>query len=239
MKSTLKRLHLSKSRIFNAKKNGKINLFSSLIFQLIIKLIIQLCTFHLWTISVQAEGSKELVSQGGDRPYTEWSNRDTAQISRKTLLKVFIKNGETVNLGSSVHNSFDSKDIVFRTPFGVEKNCDVKTSGEGFIDTLAKETAGPLPNSGGYTPCEFTADSTGIYEVEFHSPNPDGGDPSAVAANQAFPTDGTQEMTVSAWDITVRDEDGNTVNGRVFTNYLAMNLGNLPQALNSTFFIQT
>lgn len=230
MKSKLKRLHPSKSRIFNVKKNGKINFFSSL--------IIKLCIL-IWTIPAQAEGSKELVSEGGDRPYIEWSNRFTAQISRKTLLKVFVENGETVNLGSSVHNSFDSKDIVFRTPFGVEKICDVKQSGEGFIDTTAKETAGPLPNPGGYTPCEFTADSTGIYEVEFHSPNPDGGDPPAVGTNQAFPTDSTQEMTVSAWDITVRDEDGNTVNGRVFTNYLAMNLGNLPQALNSTFFIQT
>ncbi|MDY6897889.1 MAG: isopeptide-forming domain-containing fimbrial protein, partial [Cyanobacteriota bacterium] len=231
MKSKLKRLYPSKYRIFNAKKNGKIIFFSSLIIKLFI--------FHFWTIPVQAEGSKELVSQGGDRPYIEWSNRDTAQISRKTLLKVFIKSGETANLGSSVHNSFDSKDIVFRTPFGVEKICDVKTSGEGFIDTLAKEKAGPLPNSGGYTPCEFTADSTGIYEVEFHSPNPDGGDPPAKDANEAFPTDDTQQMTVSAWDITVRDEDGNTKNGRVFTNYLAINLGNLPQALNSTFFIQT
>ena len=231
MKLKFKRLHSSKARISNAKKNGKIEFFSSL--------ITALCILNFWTVSAQAEGSKELVFEAGDRPYIEWSNRETAKISRKTLLKVLIKNGETVNLGSSVHTSFDGKDIVFRTPFGVEKICDVKTSGEGFIDTLAKETAGPLPNSGGYTPCKFTAESTGIYEVEFHSPNPDGGDPPAKATNEAFPTDNTQEMTVSAWDITVRDRDDKIKNGRVFTKYLAMNMGKIIQFLNSDFFIQT
>jgi fimbrial isopeptide formation D2 family protein/uncharacterized repeat protein (TIGR01451 family) len=231
MKSKLKRLHLSKSRIFDVKKNRKKKDCSNV--------IITMCILNFWATAAQAEGSKELVAEMGDRPYIEWSNRFTANISRKTLLKVVVNNGETVNLGSSVHNSFDSKDIVFRTPFGVEKICDVKESGEGFIDTLVKEAAGPFPNSGGYTPCQFTADSTGIYEVEFHSPDPDGGDPPAKSTEEAFPIDSTQEMTVSAWDITVRDKDGNTENGRVFTNYLAMNLGNLPQALNSTFYIQT
>ncbi len=231
MKLKFKRLYFSKARISNAKKNCELELFSSL--------ITAVCILNFWTASAQAEGSKDLVFEAGDRPYLEWSNRFTANISRKTLLKVVVNNGETVNLGSSVHNSFDGKDIIFRTPFGVEKICDVKTSGEGFIDTLTKETAGPLPNLNGYTPCKFTAESTGIYEVEFHSPNPDGADPPAKATNEVFPTDNTQEMTVSAWDITVRGQDDKTKNGRVFTNYLAMNMGTNNKSLNSDFFIQT
>ena len=233
MKLKLKVLHNSKSRIINATKNRRVRLFGGL--------FLTLWILNLWTAIARGEGSKELVSGGGDRPYTEWSNRTTAKISRKTLLKVFIKSGETVNLGSSTHDSFDSKDIVFRGPIpsSTEKICDVKTSGEGFIDTLEKESAGPLPNTGGYTPCKFTVTETGIYEVEFHSPNPDGGDPPAKATNEAFPTDNTQEMTVSAWDITVRDSSGNTKSGRVFTNYVAMNMGASAKSLNSQFFIQT
>ncbi|AFY56042.1 conserved repeat protein [Rivularia sp. PCC 7116] len=232
----LQGLYLSDTMIFDAKKKGKINFFSSLFTTIFL--------LNFWAIPSQAEGSKELVFQGGDRPYIEWSNRETAKISRKTLLKVVVKNGETVNLGSSVHNSFDGRDIVFRGPIPstTEQICDVKRldqGGEGLIDKTAKETAGPLPNPDGYTPCQFTVDSTGIYEVEFHSPNPDGGDPPAKSTSEDFPTDNQQQMTVAAWDITVRDEDGNTKNGRVFTNYLAMNMGTVEKSLNSNFFIQT
>ncbi|MGB7375990.1 MAG: hypothetical protein WA959_05360 [Rivularia sp. (in: cyanobacteria)] len=199
---------------------------------------------NFWTAPAQAEGSKGLVQNGGDRPYTEWSTATSANIERKTRLKVFVKNGETVNLGSSVHNSFDGKDIVFRSPSGVEQVCDVQESGEGFIDTVAKETAGPLPNlplpdADGYTPCQFTADNTGIYEVEFHSPDPNGADPPPRATNEAFPTDNTQGKSVAAWDITVRDEDENTKNGRVFTNYMAINMGANNKFLNTNFLIQT
>ena len=232
MKSILKRLYPSDTKIADARKNRNVNFFTTLFTTIFF--------LNFWTLAAQAEGSKELISEAGDRPYIEWSNRSTANISRKTLLKVFLKAGETVNLGSSVHDSFDDKDIVFRPPFGAEDFCDVnETSGEGFINTLAKETAGPFPDSGGYIPCQFTADSTGIYEIEFHSPNPDGGDPPARATNQAFPTDSTQEMTVSAWDITVTDIDGNIKTGRVFTNYLAMNMGTSNKSLNSNFFVQT
>jgi fimbrial isopeptide formation D2 family protein/uncharacterized repeat protein (TIGR01451 family) len=188
---------------------------------------------------VRAEGSKQLVSQGGNRPYLEWASGTTANIVRKTLLKVYVKQGEIVNLGSSVHTSFDSQDIVYRSPFGRQNGvCDVLSTGYGFIDTLAKETAGPLPNLGGYTPCSFVATETGIYEVEFHAPNLTG-NPAIRTTTATFPTDNTQGSGVAAWDITVRDILGNPKNGRVFTNYVAMNLGGNGIPLNSDFFIQT
>ncbi len=200
-----------------------------------------LCTWGYLAAPAQAEGSKELVQNGGNRPYTEWSTSTTANIERKTKLKVFVKSGETINLGSSVHNSSDSKDIVLRSPSGTEQIFDVKTSGEGFINTVAKETAGPLPNAGGYNPYTFTATETGIYEVEFHAPG--SGNPSPRSVTAQFPTNevnngNKQGPSVAAWDITVRD--GNvTKNGRVFTNYVAMNMGGNDQSLNSEFFIQT
>ncbi len=189
---------------------------------------------------VRAEGSKELVSQGGNRPYLEWASGTTANIIRKTLLKVYVKQGETVNLGSSVHTSFDNQDIVYRSPFGGQNGiCDVSsTTNYGFINTVVKETAGPLPNLGGYIPCSFIATETGIYEVEFHAPSLTG-NPPIRTTTAIFPTDNTQASGVAAWDITVRDTLGNPKNGRVFTNYVAMNLGNNGIQLNSDFFIQT
>ncbi|MEH1858835.1 MAG: hypothetical protein V7L21_12680 [Nostoc sp.] len=194
-----------------------------------------------------AEGSKELVSDGGYRPYLEWSDLLLAGIVRKTILKVYVQQGETVNLGSSVSTSFsDPQDIVYRSPFGTQNgSCNVLATGFGFINTLAKETAGPLPNSGGYNPCSFVATETGIYEVEFHSPNTAGAsNPPPTAATTAFPTDNTQLSGVAAWDITIRDSNGVAKKGRVFTNYIAMNMGanasgGNPVALNSKLYIQT
>ncbi|MEC4813532.1 MAG: hypothetical protein SAK29_09715 [Scytonema sp. PMC 1069.18] len=198
---------------------------------------------------VRAEGSKELVSNGGYRPYIEWSNSTTASINRRTTMKVYVQAGETVYLGSSVANSYTpGQDIIYRSPFGTQNgSCDVNdTTKEGFIDTLAKEAAGPLPNTGGYIPCTFTAKETGVYEVEFHSPALNG-DPPPRRANVAFPTDNSQKQGISAWDITVRDGAGTTKPGRVFANYVAMNMGGnagnngAPSdiALNSKLYIQT
>ena len=199
-----------------------------------------LCTLGYLTAPAQAEGSKELVQNGGNRPYTEWSTARTANIPRRTLLQVFVKSGETINLGSSVHTSSDNKDIVLRDPSGTERVFDVRNNGgrQGFIDTVAKETAGPLPNAGGYNPHTFTATQTGIYEVEFHSPATSG-NPPPISTTAQFPTDDTQRETVAAWDITVRDSGGNAKKGRVFTNYVAMNMGGNDRSLNSVFFIQT
>ncbi|MEH2280119.1 MAG: isopeptide-forming domain-containing fimbrial protein [Nostoc sp.] len=202
-----------------------------------------LCIFGNSIQPSWAEGSKELVSDGGYRPYLEWSDLLLAGIVRKSTLKVYVEAGETVNLGSSVTTSFSNpQDIVYRSPFGGQNSsCNVLATGFGFIDTVAKETAGPLPNSGGYTPCSFVATETGIYEVEFHSPDKTGAtgnNPPPTVATAAFPTDGTQLSGVAAWDITVRDSNG-VKKGRVFTNYIAMNMGGNSLSLNSKLYIQT
>ncbi|WP_334900248.1 hypothetical protein [Nostoc sp.] len=206
-----------------------------------------LCIFGTSIQPSWAEGSKELVSDGGYRPYLEWSDLLLAGIVRKTILKVYVQQGETVNLGSSVITSFsDPQDIVYRSPFSSQNgSCDVLTNGFGLINTVVKETAGPLPNTNGYSPCKFVATETGIYEVEFHSPNTAGAsNPPPISATAAFPTGNTQFSGVAAWDITVRDSNGVAKKGRVFTNYIAMNMGanasgGTPVALNSKLYIQT
>ncbi|MTJ09226.1 MULTISPECIES: isopeptide-forming domain-containing fimbrial protein [unclassified Anabaena] len=209
------------------------------------KLIASLVFFGcIWGQGIQpswAEGSKELVTNGGHRPYLEWASSTAAGIPRQTLLKVVVNAGETVNLGSSVHTSSNGiEDIVYRSPAGSQNgSCNVLSTGYGLIDTLAKESAGPLPNTGGYTPCSFIASESGIYEVEFRAPSLSG-DPPAVTTTAAFIIDNNQRATVAAWDITVRDTNsGNSQTGRVFANYIALNMGRNGVGLNSRLYIQT
>ena len=217
--------------------------------KLITSLAFMICVWGQSLQPVSAEGSRDLVENAGFRPYTEWlPGVSIAGIPRKTLLKVFVIQGETINLGSSVHTSFGdgTQDIVYRSPSGTTDPCDVLSTGSGFIDTLAKETAGPLPAAGGYTPCQKVATETGLYEVEFHGPSETStANPPVRRFDDPFPTDGTQAATVAAWDITVTS-GGVRQPGRVFTNYLSLSMGGNSGApnpnllgLNSILYVQT
>ncbi|MBW4497948.1 MAG: tandem-95 repeat protein, partial [Oscillatoria princeps RMCB-10] len=205
----------------------------------------------LWGVPVRAEGSKELVSSGGNRPFLEWTNlAATAGIPRKTTLKVYVQSGETVNLGSSVFNSYGggTQDIEYRSPSGVQNFCDVTAAGYGYIDTRAKEDKGPFPAAGGYTPCSFVATETGIYEVDFHGREftaSNTGSPPATSIPAAtdttvfpFITADNQRQTVGAWDITVTS-GGTPRTGRVFADYLAINMGNTGSNTNNNSSISS
>ncbi|ALB41865.1 hypothetical protein AA650_16660 [Anabaena sp. WA102] len=218
--------------------------------KLITSLAFIICIWGQSLQPVSAEGSKDLVKNSGYRPYTEWlSGVSLAGIPRTTLLKVYVQQGEVINLGSSVPTSYGggTQDIVYRSPNGTQNGaCNVLSTGFGFIDTYAKETAGPLPAAGGYTPCQIVATQTGVYEVEFHGPSSNStANPPILTYNAAFPTDATQYGTVAAWDITVTS-NGVVQPGRVFTNYLSLNMGGNSGGSNpndlgiySKLFVQT
>ncbi|MFO0142768.1 MAG: hypothetical protein ACK513_15465, partial [Aphanizomenon sp.] len=109
--------------------------------KLITSLAFMICVWGQSLQPVSAEGSRDLIKNSGlFRPYTEWlPGVSIAGIPRRTLLKVYVIQGETINLGSSVHTSFDggTQDIVYRTPSGTTGSCDVRSdTGFGFIDTL-------------------------------------------------------------------------------------------------------
>jgi fimbrial isopeptide formation D2 family protein/uncharacterized repeat protein (TIGR01451 family) len=229
-------------------------LFSSYQGRLISGITIGLCILGQGIQPSQAEGSKELVANGGYRPYlASYATTQLAGIPFKTTLKVYVEKDEIVYLGSSVYNSStNTQDIVYRSPFnGQNGSCNVINTGAktGFIDTFDKESKGPAPlTSGGYTPCQFTATETGIYEVEFRSPAASGDPPpnNTATSSPSFPTDNTQRASVAAWDITV-SRNGVAKKGRVFANYLALimggnaGVGTAPSdlKLNSQLFIQT
>ena len=94
-------------------KNNSGKLISSLTFLLCI-----------WGQGIQpswAEGSKELTSHLGDRPYIEWATNTSAGIIRQTTLQVYVKKDEIVNLGSSVPSSANgtgTQDILYKSFWG-------------------------------------------------------------------------------------------------------------------------
>ncbi|MCS7459565.1 Ig-like domain-containing protein [Paenibacillus doosanensis] len=207
-------------------------------------------TFILRNDQVHAEGSRELVQNGGYRPYLEWDvGNFTSGIERKATLYTYAISGETLNLGSSVPVSSDGRDIVVTKPSGDVINLDVTTADQGLINTVAKETAGPYvasSNTAGYNPLTVHADQTGWYKVEFHSPGGGTGNPKKLLGNQnGFYSSTTtanktiQSKTVGAWDITVKDASGNIKNGRTFSYYLPLNMGSNGINLNSNLYVLT
>lgn len=108
----------------------------------------------------------------------------------------------------------------------------------GFIRTRAQELAGPLPSTGGYTPCEFTAPESGIYPVVIVSVNPTvpGGTWGSTIGNPTISA--LQRGHISMWDVTVRDAAGTVEEGRVFTHRLSLE-GVYPVAAGVNAFIYT
>jgi uncharacterized repeat protein (TIGR01451 family) len=215
-------------------------------------------TIGIGVQTAQAEGSRELVQYGGNRPYLEWrgdSSTTTPGFRRRTLLKVYAEAGEIINLGSSGVGVGDGNIVVFDSSVTVDTtdtgtpllNCKTSQPSNGKLDTRAKEIAGPLPNAGGYTPCTYTAPTTGIYHVAFYGPTLNGTgassdpDKSTTGSSISAPVINTdQKSSVAMWDITVR-ANGSSIDipGRTFTDYIALNLGDNGRQLNSRLYIVT
>jgi fimbrial isopeptide formation D2 family protein/uncharacterized repeat protein (TIGR01451 family) len=205
---------------------------------------------------VQAEGSRELVLSGGHRPYTEWRTNTTAGILRRTLLKVYARAGEVINLGSSaVGVGTGGNAVLFSPTANVDTatpllDCKAQQSGKGVMTTRAQEIAGPLPTAGGYDPCTFTVPTDGIYQVAFYGPDGKNGSADPVGtnisatdtisvSNPVITTE--QRSTVAMWDITVRSSTSSTadINGRVFTDYVALIMSSNGRQLKSDLYILT
>jgi uncharacterized repeat protein (TIGR01451 family) len=206
-----------------------------------------------------AEGSRELVGNGGHRPYTEWRTDTTGGIVRRTLLEVYAKAGEVVNLGSSAVGVGSGNAVLFAPNVNVDTatpllNCRTAQPGKGVMTTRLQEEKGPLPAVGGYDPCIFTAPADGIYQVAFYGPAGRSGsattgasaDPGATTSDAAISINNPlittdQRATVSMWDITVRSSTTSTfdISGRVFTDYVALILDNNGRQLKSDLFILT
>ena len=185
-----------------------------------------------------AEGSRDLINSGGNRPYLEFRTDFNAGVQRRTTIKVYANAGETINLGSSAKD-IGGGVITYRNPSGVSATCAAGAA--GVISNLAQEQAGPLPAPGGYTPCVVTVPvgQDGIWEIDFVSPNINSiTNPPVVFANAAW-TQAPNVGYVAAWDVTVRSAGGVNQVGRVYANYLALNMGNNGQSFSSRISVLT
>jgi uncharacterized repeat protein (TIGR01451 family) len=188
---------------------------------------------------VLGEGSADLEANGGKRALTEWRTSLYGNLlPRRTLFKVYAQAGEEIALGSS-GVGVGAGDIVVWTPGQItapltvalpapDFACSVAQPGLGAMTTRAQEVAGPAPAAGGYTPCVYTAATTGIYNIAIYGPSGGASDADGTAGTVAAPAiDASQASGVSMWDITVRSiaSPGTPIPGRVYTDYLAQITG--------------
>ena len=189
--------------------------------------------------TVLGDGSGSLEFNGGKRALTEWRTSLYGNLlPRRTLFKVYAKAGEEIALGSS-GAGVGSGDIVLWVPGhitapltvalpAVDFSCKASQPANGKLTTRAQEVAGPAPAVGGYTPCTYTAATTGVYNVAFYGPSGASSDIDGTTGTIAAPViDATQNSGVSMWDITVRNpaSPAAPIAGRVFTDYLAQLTG--------------
>ncbi|HSN77670.1 MAG TPA: hypothetical protein VL334_21560 [Anaerolineae bacterium] len=201
-------------------------------------LMVSITALTPWMVpGVRAEGTGDLLTNGGKRALTEFRDTPTAGLYRRTWLRVYAKAGETINMGSS-GMGVGSGDIWLWNPNIITNSqmatasipaptmkCSTSQSTKGKLTTRAQELAGPLPNSGGYDPCTYTAPEAGVYWIAMLGPtglygNSDGTSGTITAPNLTS----SQNAGVSMWDITVR-AGAVTKPGRVFVDYLAMLAG--------------
>jgi len=213
------------------------NLKTQFFSRVISSLTLSLCICSLWTPPVQAEGSRELTSSGGFRPFLDYreDSLDTGPIQRQTTIRVYAKAGETLYLGSSAVGIGQGR-IEYTKPSGASGSCDDR----GKIENRAEERIGPNPLfSGGYNPCTVQVDQTGVWQIDFVSPNPSSTvNPDPIRADEDWSEQDDNDNFVTAWDVTVADEDGQN-KGRAFANFLALNMGDLDVPLSSEAYILT
>jgi uncharacterized repeat protein (TIGR01451 family) len=186
----------------------------------------------------QAEGSKELTANGGNRAYLVYTTNPNFGVPDKTTIYVYAETGENINLGSSA-NGIGSGKIQYTKPNGSTSiSCPISstTNLTGRIVNRSQELAGPFPSAGGYTPCVITVGTgeSGIWKIDFVSPNPTvSSDPSgSISAAASWSSQLTNNTWVTAWDATVI-QGTSPKTGRVYTNYFAGDMGNFS---NNSFF---
>jgi uncharacterized repeat protein (TIGR01451 family) len=198
------------------------------------------CLGSLLGVQVQtafAEGSQDLVSSGGDRPYLEFRSDLNGGIPRRTIVKVYANVGETISFGSSAVG-IGAGVINYRNPNNTGGSCGAS----GLIANRAQEVAGPGNGSGGtFVPCTVTVGpgQGGVWEVDFVSPDINSGtNPPPITGTSAWTQSATTGV-ISAWDVTVRSSGGAKIPGRVYANYYAFNIGSNGRQLSSKLFVLT
>ncbi len=224
-------------------------------------------------VNVFADGSQNLYPAGatGFRANTEWRTNSygAGAITRRTLLHAYATSGEFLLVGSTAIGQGEA-DILIWNPglvTGTPGNETIPATSsfscaaqratshiatQGEITSRAEELTGPdtVPGGGvtnGYTPCVYTAPSTGIYSIAMIGPagtaaNADGGVSADIALTATGDYSAAQGSSIAAWDVTVRDSltsPASTQTGRVFSYVLSLFTGNNGLPVDSTTYVVT
>ncbi|MFK7982012.1 MAG: hypothetical protein AB8G86_18680, partial [Saprospiraceae bacterium] len=192
---------------------------------------------------IQAEGSKDFRDYPG---YRLFFNAEQSQ-----QLKVYVAEGETINIGTS-HIGISSGFISVYRPDGTLFYVFNGSDGVGFINNDVEELAGPTgggtTNGTGYIPAIVNVSNgeSGIWTVKFEYPTYSTASFDNLMNNASWnrfdqPVD---QRVVLAWDITVSqggaaNMDGTMLEGRVYSNeYISIQNGN-DIMTSPSFFILT
>ena len=91
-----------------------------------------------------AEGSADLVKNGGNRPYLEWRDRQNFGLQRKSVIYVYAEKGERIYFGSSVWRSSERalKSVLSDNPNDVTGSIGNDMTGATVAITLPAEVGG-------------------------------------------------------------------------------------------------
>jgi uncharacterized repeat protein (TIGR01451 family) len=188
------------------------------------------------------EGSVDF-NQGEDARFRNALAVQSGAAGRYTVLRVYARAGETIQMGSRAMQAAGGSDNILVYPPGTDFvsssdptapanlpsdpvfasdifDCNTDDPGTGQIASRAAELAGPAPNPGGYTPCEFTAPADAIYPVVMMPVNPAN---FLIQGGTVGSPNGSSHAGLSIWDVTVRDAGGVVQPGRLFSHRLALN----------------
>ena len=197
--------------------------------------------------SARAEGMRELMANGGYRPFIQYQDLPNpigfGLIAGHASVKVYVNSGESIFLGSSAQGK-GAGTINVTAPDGTTAFTSGASTTIGLIQDSTQETAGPLPNAGGYNPFIVSSVAqTGIYTIVFVSPKSTDNSsppPTTVAAGFTAASQPSTSRWIYSFDVTVRTSGGITQLGRAFANFFDMNLGgNGAERFNSNAIVLT
>lgn len=193
-----------------------------------------------------AEGSKEMNNNIGYRAYLVSTQTTIANNPFPTLgtMKVYAVAGEKIYLGSSAHGIGGGR-IDVRAPDGSALVSSDPTTAIGLIENRTQEVNGPRLVAGdltGYLPLIVPVTQTGVYEVDFISPNVNAAsnsDPAPLLSSDNW-IQANNKIYISAFDVSVRNAAGTAfINGRTFCNVFGGNLGSGTAGFYARFKILT
>ena len=177
--------------------------------------------------AVFAEGSKDLnkATNGGQRAYLLSTTTIQTNAPFPTLgtMKVWVREGETLYLGSSAQNVGNGR-IDVRKANGFTASTGANTN-LGKISSRNQEKQGPI-GTGRYNAYSFTVEAGegGVWEIDFISPDASRVTtyPTAIDVDDTWAQPNT--AYIAAFDVSVYS-GGVPITGRVFTNVFTGMLG--------------